>query len=261
MTQEKTQTFYEREIANCDLTELVKRAEANEKEQNLAKVLKPDLLKIDSGFDFLSSGQNQVISEFMHPDILENFLDHLRSDCSFIKARVYLRNLHDFLKNNQDYYETIAEPCKMLFLSASTPLTNLAEHYVGRLYQKPKNRNFELGDKVRTIKTNKRLGPHWEYIRRRNECFDIGSIGTIVDFYANFPKVYFQKKPKNKFNEDIRSLGEYSIEWIKQHDAKRNIAVYDIKELKFLPPNRVQINTFYDEIKSLEDYLKKCKSK
>jgi len=247
MTQETKMGFYEREIANTDLTELVKLSKQSQEPKH------QDIIKVDVNIKKQTEEQFAKISEIGNAtgkDILSCFLDYINSRCSFENAYLAITSLNEYLKKNkaEDKYQYSTYDFRHTFMK---PL----ENYLDWLNQKDRELQIEdlvkVGNFVpRDFRDRDCLSSFTfhKYVLDRDKTFLRGSIGKLTKIKSRYNIVYF--KTKTDYASD------YNQFWMEDFDLENNLGAYLRDELVIVPLNKLDEKRFLDQVSILENIFR-----
>lgn len=259
-------------INGKSLDELLEEAKQEDIKREVALV-KAEKKEGTGNYD---SGLAVIVGEELTSQKYENFSDTLRL-ISDIEGLFYARgDISLVLKNLvelQGTLECIKLPKKLrqFPLDIRTRFVDIGANYYLKSLEHPSEEDLKIGSKVRTVFTpffetkfiryNRRNYKHsdgtmestytWEeYFNERNFNFSPGSLGKIVGFYTDNLIVQFDKE------------GKWSKDWWPDCDywgEKKNVALYEPKELRFLPYSSTEICALKTLLDKVDDKLREIK--
>jgi hypothetical protein len=241
--------FYAREVGKTDLDSIITIQDIEKRSDNqmLAK-------SIDdfNGNEMLITGHyNQ------HQDIFFSLVDNLNIGCSFLRAYAQIKKINDYITRSPEELgklkESMDNKLDMLYYAI--------KDYSKRIRKNLKEREFDAGDKVK-VNYEGSQSPSKEYkyyCSERDKVFPRGSSGIITQMYVDSNcQVYFSAKqeytPKNGddiVNKHNLNTKEETKNLLKFLIPRKNSAFYPLKELRFIPPNRYELNMLDEELSKL----------
>ncbi|MDO8516548.1 MAG: hypothetical protein Q7S33_00325 [Nanoarchaeota archaeon] len=182
-------------------------------------------------------------SENIVEPIVNSFFYLLTSRVSYKRAYDYLKNMNGFFEENQKELKNDINTFLGKHLRSKIPdniyflFRGCFEDYLESMSKEDNNRELDFGDLIRVVKTNDLYSDSI-----RNLAFPIGSFGEITAIPA------YDKVIVTFFNKEFEDSAFKEYKKCVSKELTKNSAVYEKKELKFVPINSLDKSQFERDI-------------
>jgi len=249
--------FYEREIEKIDFGDLISKLETQkEKTANSPN----QTIELENPFVEITKNEKFLVN-LPEKDIIQTYFDYLNSRCAFLRADTYLQQINRYLKNRPEKVKTLKKNwekqglnymCEKLFYDLNK--------YIEEMSKPMPDRNFDVGDKVKRNKWE--FSPtglsFQEYYILRDQRFPAPAIGTIIKRIHSLP----EQRVKVIFNQNTNSeikpkeIGKNDCWYVDVENLHKNIGLYFIPELEYVPINIFDICVLKNNFNGLKKILK-----